>query len=134
MQFMLVAVLLSVSQPQEKSKEHPLLRVAKESLTDTTKPFTLLVKFKVQAGKGPAFEAAAAKHANESRKEKGNLAYELSRSAKGTIYVIYERWENLAALEAHLKTTHFKNATATLDPLLDGDLEVYLLVPVKAGN
>lgn len=134
MHFILVAVLLSVSQPQEKSKEHPLLRVAKESLSDTTKPFTLLVRFKVKEGKGPTFEALAAKAVKETRKEKGNLAYELSRSAKGSNYVIYERWENLAALEAHLKTAQFKNSSAALDPLLDGDLEVYLLVPVPAGD
>jgi quinol monooxygenase YgiN len=134
MHFLLVATLLSVTQAQEKSQEHPLLRVAKESLADSTKPFTLLVRFKIKEGQGPKFEAAAAKAVKGTRKEKGNLAYELSRTAKGTNYVIYERWENLAALDSHLKSAHFKTAWAELDPLLDGDLEVHLLVPVRTGD
>jgi quinol monooxygenase YgiN len=134
MHFFLAAVLLSVSQAQEKSQEHPILRAAKESLSDTTKPFTLLVRFKVKEGQGPKFEAAVARAVKETRKEKGNLAYEVSRSAKGSTYIIYERWANLAALDAHLQTAHFKDATAALDPLLDGGLEVFLFVPVPAGN
>ena len=134
MHFFLAAVLLSVSQAQEKSPEHPLLRAAKESLSDSTKPFTLVVRLKVKEGQGPKFEAAVAKAVKETRKEKGNLAYELSRSAKGSNYIIYERWENLAALGAHLKTDYYKNASAAVEPLVDGDIEVDLLVPVPAGD
>jgi quinol monooxygenase YgiN len=133
MHFLLVAVLLSVAQAQEKSKDDPILRAAKESLSDTTKPFTLVVRFKVKEGQGAKFEAAMGKAVKETRKEKGNLAYELSRSAKGSNYIIYERWENLAALEAHMKTAHFKNATAEVAPLLDGGIDVDLFVPVPAG-
>jgi quinol monooxygenase YgiN len=134
MHFFLAAVLLSVSQAQEESTEHRLLRVAKGSLSDSTKPFTLVIKFKVKQGQGAKFEAAMAKAVKETRKEKGNLAYELSRSAKGSNYIIYERWENLAALGAHLKTDYYKNASAAVEPLVDGDIEVDLLVPVPAGD
>ena len=134
MHFLLAAVLLSVPQTQEKSKEHPLLRAARESLSDSTKPFTVVVKFKVKDGQGPKFEAAVAKAAKETRKEKGNLAYDVSRSAKGSSYMIYERWENLAALEAHLKSAHFKNVTAEVDPLVETNIEIDLFVPVSAGT
>ena len=134
MHFFLAAVLLSVSQAQEKSPEHPLLRAAKEDLRDSTKPFTLVVRFKIKDGQGPKFEAAVANAVKETRKEKGNLAYELSRSAKGSNYIIYERWENLAALGAHLKTAYFKNAWAEVDPLLESEIEVALFVPVPAGD
>jgi quinol monooxygenase YgiN len=134
MHFFVAAVLLSVAQAQDKSKEHPLVSAAKESLADTTKPFTMVVKFKVKEGQGPKFEAAVAKAVKETRKEKGNLAYDVSRSAKGSTYVIYERWANLAALEAHLKTAYFKETTAAVDPLLDKDIEIELFVPVSAGN
>lgn len=127
MHFFFAAVLLSVGQAQE----HPVLRAAKDSLSDPNKPFTILVSFKVKEGQGPKFEAAVTKMAKETRKEKGNLAYEVSRIAKGTDYAIYERWENLAALEAHLKTEHFKAAMAELDPLLGGGIEVRLYVPVN---
>ena len=134
MHFLLAAVLLSVPHTQEKSQEHPLLRAARESLSDSTKPFTVVVKFKVKDGQGPKFEAAVANAVKETRKEKGNQAYELSRSAKGLNYVIYERWENLAALAAHLKTPHFKTAFEAVDPLLEKEIELDLMVPVSAGD
>ena len=134
MHFFLAAVLLSVAQPQEKRNDDPILRSVKENLSDPTKPFTLLLRFKVKEGQGPKFEAAMAKAVKETRKEKGNLAYELSRSAKGSNYIIYERWENVAALGAHLKTAHFKNAATEVAPLLEKDNEVDLFVPVRAGD
>jgi quinol monooxygenase YgiN len=134
MHFFLVAALLCVSQAQEKSAEHPILRAAKDSLADSNKPFALVVKFKVKDGQGPKFEAAVAKAVKETRKEKGNLAYEVSRAPKGSTYVIYERWENLPALAAHLKSAHFTNAWAAVDPLLEKEIEVDLLVPVPAGD
>jgi quinol monooxygenase YgiN len=134
MHIFLAAVLLSVSQAPEKSTEHPILRAAKESLSDPNKPFTLVVKFTVKEGQEKKFEAAMAKAVKETRKDKGNLAYELSRSPKGSNYVIYERWENVPALAAHLKTAHFNDAWKAVDPLLDKNIEVDLLVPVPAGE
>ena len=132
--FLLTAVLLSVFQPQEKSKEDPLLRAAKEGLSDPTKPFTLVVRFKIKDGQGPKFEAAAVKAVKETRKEKGNLAYELSKTPKGPNYVIYERWDNLPALEAHLKTDNYKTVAAAVKPLLEAEIDVDLLVPVPAAD
>jgi quinol monooxygenase YgiN len=134
MHFFLAAVLLSVAQAQDKSAEGAILRAVKEGLADSKKPFTLVIKFKVKEGQGAKFEAAMAKTIKETRKEKGNQAYELSRSAKGLNYVIYERWENLAALAAHLKTPHFKTAFEAVDPLLEKEIELDLMVPVSAGD
>lgn len=138
MYFLLPAVLslLPASYLQEESKENPLLTVARESLPDSTKPFTLVVMFKVKEGNGPKFEAAVGRAVKATTREKGNLAYELNRSAKGSNYIIYERWENLAALEAHLKSSHFTKAMAEVDPLIEGALEVHLfvLVPPPPGN
>src|SRR5262249_11135030 len=114
--------------------EDVVLSVAKKNFSDPTKPFTLMIQFKVQEGQGPKFEAAMAKVVKETRKVKGNLAYELSRTPKGSIYVIYERWENLAALEAHLKTANYKNASETVKPLLDKEINVELLVPVPVSD
>ena len=131
MHFFLAAVLLSVSQ-QGQSMEDVVLSVAKKNFSDSTKPFMLVIQFKVKEGQGPKFEAAMAKAVKETRKEKGNLAYELSKS--GSTYIVYERWENLAALGAHLKTAYFKNAWAEVDPLLESEIEVALFVPVPAGD
>ena len=134
MHFFLAAALLSVSPAQGQTMEEVILSVAKKSLPDSTKPFTLVIQFRVKEGQEPKFEAAMAKAVKETRKEMGNQAYELSKTPKGSTYVIYERWENLAALESHLKTAHYKEASAAVKPLLDKDLDVELLVPVPARD
>src|SRR5215471_1470646 len=100
---LITAALMLVPVSQDKDKEHPLVTVAKSSLPDVNKPFTVLVRCKVRKEEMSKFESLVAKATKETRKEKGNLAYELSRSAEGSNYIIYERWENVAALEAHLK-------------------------------
>ena len=133
MHFFLAAVLLAVSQ-QGQSMEDVVLSVAKKNFSDSAKPFTLVIQFKVKEGQGPKFEAAMAKAVKETRKDKGNLAYELGKTPKGPNYVIYERWDNLAALEAHLKTAHYKDAAAAVKPLLDAQISVELLVPVPVSN
>jgi quinol monooxygenase YgiN len=132
MHLVLAAVLLSVAQ-QGQSMEDVILGVAKKNLSDTTKPFTLVIKFRVKEGQAAKFEAAMAKAVKETRKDKGNLAYELGKTPKGPNYVIYERWDNLAALEAHLKTAHYKEAAAAVKPLLEAEIDVDLLVPVAAN-
>lgn len=102
MHFFLAAVLAAASQLQGQTMEDVILAAAKKDFTDPTKPFTLLIQFTVKEGQAKKFEAAMAKTIKETRKEKGNLAYELSRTPLRPLYVIYERWANLAALEAHL--------------------------------
>jgi quinol monooxygenase YgiN len=134
MYFFLAAALLSVSQAQDQSMEDVILGVTKKNFSDSGKPFALVIQFKIKEGQGPKFEAAMAKAVKETRKDKGNQAYELSKTPKGSTYVIYERWENVAALEAHLKTAHYKEAAAAVKPLLDMNISVELLVPVPVSN
>jgi quinol monooxygenase YgiN len=101
------------------------------TVKDPAKPFTLVVVLKLKDGSGPQFEAWFAKVAKESRKEKGNRAYDLSRSVKEPAqYLVYERWDNLAALEAHLKSPHFQEAAAALTGVVAGPPEIRILVPV----
>ena len=132
MHFYLAAVLLSAIQGQGMGDA--ILAAAKKDLSDSKKPFTLLIDFTVKEGQSKQFEAAMAKTIKETRKEKGNLAYELSRTTLGHGYVIYERWEDLAALEAHLKTAYYKTALDGIVPLLEKGTTVELLVPVPAGD
>ena len=134
MHFFLVAVLFSISQTQGQSMGDVILAAAKKDFSDPTKPFTLLIQFTVKEGQATKFEAAMTKTSEGTLKEKGNLAYELSRAPLGSRYVIYERWENLAAMEAHLKTAHYTKASDAVVPLLGRDISVELLVPVPVGN
>jgi quinol monooxygenase YgiN len=134
MHFFLAAVLFSVSQPQGQGVGDSILAAAKKDLSDPTKPFTLLIQFTVKEGQAKKFEAAMTKTIEGTRKEKGNQAYELSRTPLGRGYVVYERWESLAALEAHLNAAYFKTALDGVVPLLERGTTVELLVPVPVGD
>jgi quinol monooxygenase YgiN len=118
---------------QNDDEPHPIVAAARAALKDRAKPFTLAVRLKLQAGNAEQFEAIFAKAAKLARAEKGCLTYELNRDAKGeSRYLVYERWENLAALEAHIKSPHFLELSDEVGPMLEGPPDIDVLVPV--GN
>lgn len=113
-----------------QDQEHPIAAQVKASVKDPTKPFTMIVILKAKEGSGSKLEAAFAKAAKETRKEKGNRAYEMNRSAKDpTEYLVYERWQNLAALEAHLKTPYITALLTEAGGLLEGQPEIKVFLP-----
>jgi quinol monooxygenase YgiN len=108
----------------------PIVDQVKSQLKDPAKPFTMFVHLQVKDGMQGKFEAAFAKAVKASRKEKGCIAYDLNRDAKETTrYVLYERWKNLADLEAHLKAAHLTALLAELKELLAGAPEIKVLLP-----
>ena len=122
----LCSILTPAAEP-----DHPVVATVRAAIQDPTKPFVLVVQIKVKDGAGPKFERAFAEAAKESRKEKGNRVYDLSRSTKNpNEYLVYERWENLGALAAHLKTPHFQTAAAAMSELGNGppDIRVWATV------
>jgi quinol monooxygenase YgiN len=126
------ALCLLVAPAAAQDQEHPIVAEAKASLKDPAKPFTLVVRIKVKEGAGAKFEAAYAKAAAGTRQEKGNRAYDLHRSAKApNEYLLYERWQDLAALQTHLKAPHFAAFFAEAGSLFDGRPEAQIMVPVE---
>jgi quinol monooxygenase YgiN len=118
----------SVSGADEKPS--PIVAAVKAKLKDENKPFTMLVFIQVKEGSEEKFEAAFAKAIAGTRKEKGNLAYQLNRDPqKPGAYVVYERWQDLAALDAHLKTPHIAAMRAATGDLRTGGAEVKVYVP-----
>ena len=111
--------------------EHPLAKQVKEKLKDPTKPFTIGVKLKVKEGMGSSLESAFAPAIKTSRKEKGCLTYDLNKSAEDeTVYIVYERWANLAALDAHLKRPNIEKLLSTVHEYLEGAPDLKVFVPV----
>jgi len=109
---------------------HPIAAQVKAALKDPAKPFVLLVHLKVKEGSAAKFEAAFARAVKPTRAEKGCVAYELSRDVKTpTQFLVYERWQNLAALDAHLKSAHIKTLLTDIGDLLDGAPESRVLLP-----
>lgn len=128
---LVVAALVSVPAPAQ-DKEHPIETMVKANLKDPTKPFTMLVHLKVKEGENKKFEIAFAKAVVGTRKEKGNKAYDLNRSAKSpNEYVVYERWQDLKALQEHLKAPHIATLLAEVGDLLDGPPDVKVLIPAS---
>jgi autoinducer 2-degrading protein len=114
-----------------EEKEHPIVAQIKPHLKDPSKPFTMIVKLQIKEGMNDKFEAAFAPAIKGTRKEKGYIAYDLNRDAKDpTRYMVYERWQNLPALDAHLKTAHITKLLDELKDVLAGppDAQVMLVV------
>jgi autoinducer 2-degrading protein len=117
--------------PRMVADDHPVVAQVKEKLKDHNKPFTLGIRAKVKEGMGEKLEAAFAPARKLTLKEKGCLAYDLNKSADDeTVYIVYERWANLAALEAHIKTPHTEKLLGTIHEYLDGppEIRVFLVV------
>ena len=125
----LTALLFSVSAAGQE-KDDPIVGAVKPHLTDASKPFTMLVHIKVKDGSAEKFEAAFAKAVKGTRQEKGNLAYDLNRDAQEAgKYLVYERWRNLAGLEAHVKTPHITSLLAEVGDMLAAPPEIRVLTP-----
>ena len=111
-------------------KPRPVVAKVKEVVKDGDKPFTLVVILKAKEDVGGKIETAFAKAVKPTRKEKGCLAYDLNRDPKTPgRYVVYERWQNLAALQAHLESEHIKTLLKELGEVLDGGPELRILLP-----
>lgn len=127
--FLITAVALSAPVQEQ---EHPVLTRVKASVKDPAKPFVMLITFHVKDGQGPKFEAAFAKAIAATRKEKGCRAYDLSLNEKNPHeYVLYERWDNLDALAAHLKTEHIKQLGKDNAGTTEGSADIKVLSPVS---
>ncbi len=128
--FGLLLVLCNTNRVAGQDRENPVIASVKSRLKNPDKPFTLVVRVQVKEGADKQFEAAFAKAIPASRKEKGNLAYDLNRDTQDpSRYLVYERWKDLPALEAHLKTPHLKALLAELPKLTEGAPESQVLLP-----
>jgi quinol monooxygenase YgiN len=112
-----VAILVGyawvVSRAPAQEKENPIVARVREAVKDPARPFTLVLRLKLKDGAAARFEAAFAKAAQATRQEKGNRAYDLNRDTQTpTQYLLYERWQDLSALEAHLKTPYITKLLA----------------------
>jgi quinol monooxygenase YgiN len=129
--FSLTSLVLCAALTPAADPDHPVVAIVRAAIQDPSKPFVLFVQIKVKDGTGRKFKEAFAKVAKESRKEKGNRAYDLSRSTKNpNEYLVYERWDNLAVLAAHLKTPRFQEAAAAIGDLGYGSPVIGVFIPV----
>jgi quinol monooxygenase YgiN len=123
-----VLLVFSTSGSGEQD-ENPIVTFIASKLKDPKAPFALIAQFKVKAGKELAFEAAFEPCLRETRKEPGSTAYYLDRdSEEPGVYVVYERWRDLAAATEHVKQPYFLALAKALETLVDGEEMKVLLV------
>src|SRR5438309_9388730 len=90
---------LFASRAAAEEKPHSIAEQVKASLKDPARPFTMVLRLKVKDDAADKFEAAFATARKATRKEPGNLAYDLNRDAKTpTEHLVYERRKNRQAL------------------------------------
>lgn len=129
----LTVCALLVSDARSEDPPNPIAELVRAGLKDENKPFTLVVSLQVREGNGAKLEAAFEKVYGPTRKEKGCLTYDLNRDTKSpTQYLLYERWQNLPALEAHLKTNYITGLLKELGELLAAPSDIRVFV--TAGN
>ncbi len=82
----------------------------KEAVAEKTgKEVKVVVTMKLKADKQEQFLAAFRKMADETRKEKGCIYYDLHQDAKDSLaYVLLENWATQEDLDAHGQTEHMK--------------------------
>lgn len=120
--FMLALLL---AEARAADDENPVVALIKAKVKDTSKPFSLLVTFKVKEGKEKDFEAALRTCRVATKKEPGCVAYELNRDPdEARTYVMYEQFKSLAAVQEHIKAKHTEELFKQITPILDGELKV----------
>jgi len=80
----------------------------------------IVVHYQATAGKGDEVAALLARHTAATRAEPGNLDFVALRSSEDPdAFVLYERYSNADAFEAHQASPHFEGiAVAQIRPLL----------------
>lgn len=113
--------------------EHPVIALVRGKVPDTGRPFTIIAELAALPGRGGEVAAAIAGSGaiGLTRAESGCLGYEFSQDTDAPDrFVAYERWQNLAALRAHLETAHFAAVGAAIGGLLAAAPTVRVLTPV----
>jgi quinol monooxygenase YgiN len=122
----LPALLLGLALPDARGQdENPVVKLIKSKVKDQTKPFAILVTFKVKAGKEADFEAAFRPAVAATKKEPGCVSYELNRDTEQTgNYVMFEKFRSVAAIEEHIRAEYTKKLLDTVVPMCEGGPQV----------
>jgi quinol monooxygenase YgiN len=111
--------------PAGAADDHPAVALVKSKVKDTTKPFAIVVEFKVKGGKEKEFEATFKPALAATKKEPGCIAYELNRDPdQPDVYLMFEKFKSVAALEDHLKQQYTKTLLEAVGPLTEGGLKI----------
>ncbi|WP_379971276.1 putative quinol monooxygenase [Ectobacillus sp. sgz5001026] len=94
---------------------------------------TITAILRAKNGFEEALQAELQKVAIGSKKEAGNIQYDVNRSIddKGT-FVFYEIWQDQQVLEEHLTTEHYQTYRRNIESIVESR-EVYKLRQLSKG-
>ncbi|MBE6356146.1 MAG: antibiotic biosynthesis monooxygenase [Lentisphaerae bacterium] len=92
---------------------------------------TLLCPVNAARGKGAELAAALAELAAETVKEPGNICYRPHATDDPDEFIIYEQWQDAAALDSHMATAHLQKFLADRAGLLAGEPHGRFLKEIK---
>ena len=85
----------------------------------------VIAKGYIKSGEANKFKEIASELVKESRKEEENISYGLYQDANNEqILTFIEEWKDQAALDKHMKTSHFVNAMGELAKLQEKDMDI----------
>jgi quinol monooxygenase YgiN len=91
----------------------------------------VIAKLTIKPGTNADFEATMkALQAKVRSDEPGNKLYALHKTAEANVYVMLERYDDQAALEAHRAAPHFKEIGRKLGDYLAGRPDVQIMEEV----
>lgn len=127
----LLALTLGQSMSHAQNPPSPIVTAVEKSGIDTTRPFVLVVQFQTHPGQSSAFEKAFAPAIAKTRQERGCLQYDLSQDPSAPeSYLLYERWNNLDDLKAHLASEHIAAMQKATENLRAMPPQARILAPV----
>lgn len=108
----------------------PIIAAFRAELGDAAKSLALLVRFEVPATSAGKIAAAFARTTPLTLREPGCRVFQVNCEARSPgRFVVYERWQNLGALEAHLRTDYTRKLRAEIEELMVGAPEFHVLRP-----
>ena len=88
---------------------------------------TIVAKNSIKQGKVEEFRNLADKLVTESRKEKGNISYNLYQDTDNcNVLTFIEEWENKDIIKSHNSSKHFTSIIPKLAELQESNSEVNL--------
>ncbi|MBU3093326.1 antibiotic biosynthesis monooxygenase [Clostridium sp. CM028] len=88
---------------------------------------TIVAKNSIKQAKVEEFKRLAEKLIKESRKEKGNISYNLYQDAnKCNVLTFIEEWENEDVIKSHNISEHFTSIVPQFEDLQESQSEVNL--------
>lgn len=122
---------------QKGPSTEDLMAPIRAQVGNLDRPFDIFIKITLIPGQERSFEEAFASRMKATRAEPGNILFELSRHPQmPNVYMLHERWANLAAVENHIGLEHMRTFWPIYFPMIARipEFEIYSTRDLVTSN